>query len=237
VPPRHPSPPVFPHLGRGDAVPGWLLPFRETAISAVRVSFLAAGLDCGVVRRGGNVDPDQGSEAGDRRQTRQLRDRHRLGRGADRAADGPHQRAHGAPPRAPEGPLLAPRPAQARRPPPAAAAVPAEAEPRGLPRPHPGARPEEVGRTQRPQPKPEGGSLREPQSAAPEADSNLHSPRKWRKSMATTTEPRVASVSVTVGDQELTFESGKLAKQADGAGVVRAGGTMGRAPPPGRKGA
>jgi polyribonucleotide nucleotidyltransferase len=44
--------------------------------------------------------------------------------------------------------------------------------------------------------------------------------------MATTTEPRVASVSVTVGDQELTFESGKLAKQADGAVLVKAGETM-----------
>src|SRR5512144_1870818 len=44
--------------------------------------------------------------------------------------------------------------------------------------------------------------------------------------MATTTEPRTASVSVTVGDQELTFESGKLAKQADGAVLVRAGETM-----------
>jgi len=33
-------------------------------------------------------------------------------------------------------------------------------------------------------------------------------------------------VSVTVGDQELTFESGKLAKQADGAVVVRSGETM-----------
>src|SRR6187431_1117642 len=44
--------------------------------------------------------------------------------------------------------------------------------------------------------------------------------------MATTTEPRVASVSVTVGDQELTFESGKLAKQADGAVVIRSGETM-----------
>src|SRR5215211_7780444 len=44
--------------------------------------------------------------------------------------------------------------------------------------------------------------------------------------MATTTEPRTASVSVTVGDQELTFESGKLAKQADGSVVVRAGETM-----------
>src|SRR6476619_1381804 len=44
--------------------------------------------------------------------------------------------------------------------------------------------------------------------------------------MATTTEPRVATVSVTVGDQELTFESGKMAKQADGSVVVRAGETM-----------
>src|SRR6478752_1862703 len=44
--------------------------------------------------------------------------------------------------------------------------------------------------------------------------------------MATTTEPRVATVSVTVGDQALTFESGKIAKQADGAVVVRSGETM-----------
>jgi polyribonucleotide nucleotidyltransferase len=44
--------------------------------------------------------------------------------------------------------------------------------------------------------------------------------------MATTTEPRTATVSVTVGDQELTFESGKLAKQADGAVVVRSGESM-----------
>src|SRR5437868_7251529 len=41
-----------------------------------------------------------------------------------------------------------------------------------------------------------------------------------------TTEARTAMVSVTVGDQELTFETGKLAKQADGAVVVRAGETM-----------
>src|SRR5436305_1262421 len=41
-----------------------------------------------------------------------------------------------------------------------------------------------------------------------------------------TTEARTATVSVTVGDQELTFETGKLAKQADGAVVVRAGETM-----------
>src|SRR5436853_2544995 len=34
------------------------------------------------------------------------------------------------------------------------------------------------------------------------------------------------TVSVTVGDQELTFETGKLAKQADGAVVVRSGETM-----------
>src|SRR5579864_2997370 len=34
------------------------------------------------------------------------------------------------------------------------------------------------------------------------------------------------SVSVTVGDREITFETGKLAKQADGAVVVRSGDTM-----------
>ncbi|HMI99180.1 MAG TPA: polyribonucleotide nucleotidyltransferase [Gaiellaceae bacterium] len=36
----------------------------------------------------------------------------------------------------------------------------------------------------------------------------------------------LTTVSVTVGDQEMTFESGKLAKQADGSVVVRAGDTM-----------
>ena len=34
------------------------------------------------------------------------------------------------------------------------------------------------------------------------------------------------SVSVTVGDEEITFETGKLAKQADGAVIVRSGETM-----------
>jgi polyribonucleotide nucleotidyltransferase len=36
----------------------------------------------------------------------------------------------------------------------------------------------------------------------------------------------LATVSVTVGEQEITFETGKLAKQADGAVVVRSGDTM-----------
>ena len=35
-----------------------------------------------------------------------------------------------------------------------------------------------------------------------------------------------ATVSVDVGGQELHFETGKLAKQADGAVVVRSGDTM-----------
>ncbi|MBA3716686.1 MAG: polyribonucleotide nucleotidyltransferase [Actinobacteria bacterium] len=43
--------------------------------------------------------------------------------------------------------------------------------------------------------------------------------------MAVATE-RPTSVSVTVGEQEITFESGKLAKQADGAVVIRSGDTM-----------
>jgi polyribonucleotide nucleotidyltransferase len=37
---------------------------------------------------------------------------------------------------------------------------------------------------------------------------------------------RLESVSVTVGDREIVFETGKLAKQADGAVVVRSGDTM-----------
>ncbi len=37
---------------------------------------------------------------------------------------------------------------------------------------------------------------------------------------------RVATVTVTVGDAEITFESGKLAKQADGSVLVRSGDTM-----------
>src|SRR4029453_10356120 len=43
--------------------------------------------------------------------------------------------------------------------------------------------------------------------------------------MSTMTE-NLATVSVTVGEQEMTFETGKLAKQADGAVVFRAGETM-----------
>jgi polyribonucleotide nucleotidyltransferase len=43
--------------------------------------------------------------------------------------------------------------------------------------------------------------------------------------MTTTTE-QLAMVSVTVGEQEMTFETGKLAKQADGSVLVRAGDTM-----------
>src|SRR5499426_2030628 len=43
--------------------------------------------------------------------------------------------------------------------------------------------------------------------------------------MSTMTE-NLATVSVTVGEQEITFETGKLAKQADGAVVIRSGETM-----------
>src|SRR5688500_5639853 len=43
--------------------------------------------------------------------------------------------------------------------------------------------------------------------------------------MAVATERR-ADVSVTIGGREITFETGKLAKQADGAVVVRSGETM-----------
>src|ERR1700716_961436 len=51
--------------------------------------------------------------------------------------------------------------------------------------------------------------------------------------MSTMTE-NLTAVSVTVGDQEITFETGKLAKQADGAVVVRAGDTMVLSTAPGK---
>ena len=44
--------------------------------------------------------------------------------------------------------------------------------------------------------------------------------------MSSITTERQAAVSVTVGSRELTFESGKLAKQADGAVVARSGETV-----------
>src|SRR5881275_738568 len=44
--------------------------------------------------------------------------------------------------------------------------------------------------------------------------------------MSVATEPRVSSVTVDVGGREITFEAGKLAKQADGAVLIRAGDTM-----------
>ncbi len=44
--------------------------------------------------------------------------------------------------------------------------------------------------------------------------------------MSTLTTGRIASVSVDVGGQEIVFETGKLAKQADGAVLVRSGETM-----------
>ncbi|MGZ4359862.1 MAG: polyribonucleotide nucleotidyltransferase, partial [Gaiellaceae bacterium] len=44
--------------------------------------------------------------------------------------------------------------------------------------------------------------------------------------MTSTATGRPLTASVTVGDQEIVFETGKLAKQADGAVVVRSGDTM-----------
>jgi len=44
--------------------------------------------------------------------------------------------------------------------------------------------------------------------------------------MATTLVPSAAEVKATVGDSEITFVTGKLAKQADGAVLVRSGDTM-----------
>jgi polyribonucleotide nucleotidyltransferase len=49
---------------------------------------------------------------------------------------------------------------------------------------------------------------------------------KVEESMAVATRTEPTTVSVTVGGSEITLETGKLAKQADGAVVVRSGDTM-----------
>src|SRR5918995_7345511 len=50
--------------------------------------------------------------------------------------------------------------------------------------------------------------------------------RKRRHYMSTTMVQEQAAVSATVGHSEISFETGKLAKQADGSVVVRSGETM-----------
>jgi polyribonucleotide nucleotidyltransferase len=47
-----------------------------------------------------------------------------------------------------------------------------------------------------------------------------------RVTPTSTTDERLSRVALTVGSQEISFETGKLAKQADGAVVVRSGETM-----------
>ncbi len=91
--------------------------------------------------------------------------------------------------------------------------------PRGLSRPHQGAGAEALAL--------ETGRVEIRASAGSDADSSPHSPAKQSggKVMAIATERR-SDVKVTIGGREITFETGKLAKQADGAVVVRSGDTM-----------
>src|SRR3954447_23847991 len=80
-------------------------------------------------------EPDQGEKRRVDRQVRSRRWRHRLRRGPDRPAHRADQRTHRASPHAPQGPSLAPRPADAGRQAPPHAALPRAPRPRALPRP------------------------------------------------------------------------------------------------------
>src|SRR4051794_24531023 len=166
--------------------------------------------------------PHQGSEAGDHRQARPHRRGHRLAGGADGDAHDADQPADGASPHPPQGPLLAARAPEARRP---AAAVPElspAGESRGLSRAHQGARPAPLAPTPT-----RGGDLGEPRSTTGTGLTPTSTPRHKQsggKGMNPAGEP--TTVSVTVGGKEITFETGKFAKQADGAVVMRSGETM-----------
>src|SRR6266516_340777 len=121
-----------------------LLPYCETAAPAVRVPWRAVRRPRRRISRRKINASYQGSKTGDHRPAWSQRGGHRLAAGSDRALDTACQRDHRALARAPEGTLLATRPAEAGRPPAAAPAVPAKARPRGVSRADPGARPEEV---------------------------------------------------------------------------------------------
>ncbi len=145
---------------------------------------------------------------------------HGLARGADRDADEADQRPHGASPHASEGSLLAPRPAEAGRPPTPVPDVPAEARSRGLSRPHQGARP--AGASRQPGSHPGGWKLgRAPARELPELTqtSTLRKQSGGQRGMSIAT-GQLASVSAEIGGRDITFETGKLAKQADGAVLV-----------------
>src|SRR5262249_35051222 len=174
-------------------------------------------------------EPHQGREAGDHQGTRPRGDGHRLAGSPDRDADAPDQPAHRAPPHAQARSPLASRAAQAGRPPPPVPELPAAHGSRGLPRPHQGAGPQALAQVIG------GGSLRERPTRALTQTSTLER-RKVEENMAIATERR-AEVSVEIGGREITFETGKLAKQGDGAVVGRPGETMGLATAQGRTGA
>src|SRR5215211_3448609 len=163
----------------------------------------------------------QRGEAGSRCRTRQERGGHGLDRGPDRAAFTPDRRSDGASAGSREGSSLPPRPAQARRTAAPAPELHAEEKPGGLPP-----------ADQRPGPAPlrrEAGSRRRKFEGAPiRVASNLRlrlsgRTRRQHMSMMVTGNARVATA---VGRDEITFETGKLAKQADGSVLVRAGDTM-----------
>ena len=101
------------------------------------------------------------------------RGRHRLAEVQIALLTRADQPAHRASADAHEGSLLAPRAAQARRPPPPVPELPAAEGSRGLPRPDQGARPAAIN----PGRQPEGGSLSE-RLADGRFDSNLHPPRR-----------------------------------------------------------
>src|SRR5262249_37279312 len=196
--------------------------------SAVRVLPSRRAGATGDHRQRGRIDaPHQGREAGARTEVRQARDGHRLARGPDRDADPADQRADRASTQPQARPLLASRAAQAGRPPPAVPELPSAEESRGLPRPHQGARPAPLAPTSH-----EGWTFeRAPRPRG--ADSNIHPSlaqggieKEMRIVKADNPAGGPVSVAVEIGGREITFETGKLAKQADGAVVVSSGETV-----------
>src|SRR5262249_3502771 len=151
----------------------------------------------------------------------QVRDppgRHRLAGSPGRALVGAHQLPDRALQDPREGSPLAPWPAQARRSAPSPSRLLEAQEPRALPQPHQRPRPPQVSFSH----------VTDAESSKLKAESGID-PRFRLLAFGFRHQGEshmYIKESVTVGGKELSIETGKMAKQADGSVVVRYGDTM-----------
>ena len=142
---------------------------------------------------------------------------HRVPRSSSRAPQRAHQLPHRALQDAREGSPLPPRPAEARRPAPAPARLPEAQGHRPLRGADPASRHPQVART---------SAARRVRRRCSPARSSGYRPAQQLGLPSSAKDAHMHTRNITIGRQTLSIETGKLAKQADGAVIVRSGDTM-----------